>query len=195
MLDKLWSMLSEIQIASPQRLFIDGTAIILSMKIHDETRKAISPIIATVLIIAVTLIAAVAIGGFVFGIFGTASQSAQISVTGTSIAAVSFGTGTAGTITCVTTAPATPYITLANTGTASAQLTGVVITWAGSNNQYSLTAATTCTVGAAGAASGTTYAEFVATPKVTSLPVVGQAYSGSATLSNGAQVLFTGTWQ
>ena len=158
-------------------------------------RRAISPIIATVLIIAVTLIAAVAIGGFVFGIFGTASQSAQVSVTGTSIAAANFGTGTAGTITCVTTAPAVPYITLANTGTASAQVTGVTITWAGANNAYALTAATTCTVGAAGAASATTYAQFIATPKVTIAPVQGQAYSGTATLSNGAIILFTGNWQ
>jgi len=131
----------------------------------------------------------------VFGIFGTASQSAQISVTGTSISALGFGTGTAGTITCVTTAPAVPYITLTNTGAASAQLTGVVITWTGSNNQHSLMAATTCKGGAAGSTSATTYAEFDGGPQVTSAPVIGQSYSGSATLSNGAQVLFTGTWQ
>src|SRR5579871_6837272 len=151
---------------------------------YGHQRRAISPIIATVLIIAVTLIAAVAIGGFVFGIFGTASQSAQIAVTGTSINAAGFGTGTSGTITCVTTAPATPYITLANTGTASAQVTGVTITWAGDNNQFALTAATTCQIGGAGSASATTYAQFVATPKVSQAPVVGSTYSGSATLSN-----------
>ena len=159
-------------------------------------RKAISPIIATVLIIAVTLIAAVAIGGFVFGIFGTASQSAQVSVTGTSLTAADFvATGTAGTVTCQTTVPATPYLTLANTGTASAQVSSVTITWAGANNAYPLTAATTCQIGAAGSASATTYAHFIASPGVTSAPTIGASYSGSATLSNGAQVLFTGTWQ
>ncbi len=165
------------------------------MKTSYGTRRAISPIIATVLIIAVTLIAAVAIGGFVFGIFGTASQSAQVAVTGSSITAAGFGTGTSGTITCVTTAPATPYITLANTGTASTQVTAVTITWAGASNQFALTAATTCLIGGAGSGSATTYAQFVATPKVTSAPVIGSTYSGSATLSNGAVVLFTGTWE
>jgi len=158
-------------------------------------RKAISPIIATVLIIAVTLIAAVAIGGFVFGIFGSASSAAQISVTGTSLTAAGFAAGTAGDITCVTTAPAVPYITLTNTGTASATVTGVTITWAGANNAFALHAATTCSVGAAGSASATTFAQFTTTPKVTVLPVAGQTYSGIVTLSNGAQLLFTGIWQ
>ena len=158
-------------------------------------RKAISPIIATVLIIAVTLIAAVAIGGFVFGIFGTSSQAAQISVTGTTLTAAGFGTGTAGTVTCVTTAPATPYITLTNSGSASAQVTGVTITWAGASNNFALTAATTCSVGAAGSTSAVTFAEFVATPKVSAGTVAGQGYSGTVTLSNGAQLLFTGSWQ
>ncbi len=158
-------------------------------------RRAISPIIATVLIIAVTLIAAVAIGGFVFGVFGTSAQSAQISVTGTTMAAASFQpAGTAGTITCVSTAPIAPYITLTNSGTAAAAVTGISITWAGANNNFALTAATTCSVGAAGSASATTYAQFVA-PKVSVLSVTGQTYSGTITLNNGAQLLFTGTWQ
>ncbi len=65
-------------------------------------RKAISPIIATVLIIAVTLIAAVAIGGFVFGIFGSASNTAQVEVT-----AVTLGVATTDT----------QQLLLTNTGT------------------------------------------------------------------------------
>src|SRR5579872_621541 len=165
------------------------------MKTSRDMRKAISPIIATVLIIAVTLIAAVAIGGFVFGIFGTSSQSAAISVTGTTLTAAGFGTGTSGTVTCVTSAPAVPYLTLTNGGTASAAVTGVTIAWAGSNNNFALTAATACAVGAAGSASATTYAEFVASPQVSVMPVSGQSYSGTVTLNNGAQLLFTGTWQ
>ena len=158
-------------------------------------RRAISPIIATVLIIAVTLIAAVAIGGFVFGIFGTSSQAAQISVTGTTLDVAGFGTGTAGTVTCVTTGPTAPYLTLTNTGTASSSITSVTISWANANNAYQLTAATTCAIGAAGSTSAITYAEFVATPKVSTAPIGGQSYSGTVTLSNGAQLLFTGTWQ
>src|SRR5438445_12327292 len=49
-----------------------------------------SDIIATVLIIAVTLIASVAIGGFVFGIFAQGQNSAQIAVTGTALLAINF---------------------------------------------------------------------------------------------------------
>jgi flagellin-like protein len=156
-------------------------------------RRAISPIIATVLIIAVTLIAAVAIGGFVFGIFGTSSQAATISVTGATLTTAGFGTGTSGTITCVTTAPTVPYLTLTNAGSASSQVTGVTVTWAGAANNFAMTAA--CSVGAAGSASAVTYAEFVASPQVSVAPVSGQSYSGTVTLSNGAQLLFTGTWQ
>jgi len=157
-------------------------------------RRAISPIIATVLIIAVTLIAAVAIGGFVFGVFGTSAQSAQIQVTGTTLNALGFTAGAGGTITCVTTGPTAPYITLTNTGTASSSITGITITWGGANNPFALTAATSCAIGGAGSASAITYAQFVAA-KVTIAPTIGQSYSGTITLSNGANVLFTGTWQ
>ena len=158
-------------------------------------RKAISPIIATVLIIAVTLIASVAIGGFVFGIFGQAQNSAQIAVTGEALTAAGFGTGTSGTITCVTSGQSTPYITLTNTGSGSAALATITLTWAGSNNAFGLTTAGTCSIGAAGTVSATTYAEFVGTPKVSFLPTAGQDYTGTVTLTNGAQLLFTGTWQ
>src|SRR5271169_3542280 len=70
-------------------------------------RKAISPIIATVLIIAVTLIAAVAIGGFVFGIFGSSSNSGEVQVTGIALVAVTLAAGSnAATPTCATGAAA-----------------------------------------------------------------------------------------
>jgi flagellin-like protein len=167
-------------------------------------RKAISPIIATVLIIAVTLIAAVAIGGFVFGIFGSASATANVQVTGAVAPAASFGTVAADltAYTCASTpptaaSPATPYIVLANTGTASASVTGVTITWAGASNVFTPTA--TCTVGAAGAtavtAAATMYLALTLTPKLTVAPVSGQTYSITVTLSNGASVLYTGTFQ
>ena len=160
-----------------------------------KSRRAISPIIATVLIIAVTLIASVAVGGFVFGIFGQAQNSAQIAVTGTALTAVGFGTGTSGSVTCVTTNPTTPYITLTNTGTGSAALATITITWAGTNNAFALAGGTTCSVGAAGTISATTYAQFVGSPQVSVATTGGQAYTGTVTLTNGAQLLFTGTWQ
>ncbi len=167
----------------------------MKIRLPSNSRRAISPIIATVLIIAVTLIASVAIGGFVFGIFAQGQNSAQIAVTGTALSALGFATGTGGTVTCVTAAPAVPYLTLTNTGTGSSAVSGVTITWAGSNNAFSLTTATTCSIGAAGTGTAQTFAQFTGTPKVSVATVAGQAYTGTVTLTNGAQLLFTGTWQ
>jgi len=147
-----------------------------------------------VLIIAVTLIAAVAIGGFVFGIFGTASQTAQIAVTTVTAPAAQFAVAGAGvTFTCATTAGANAYLVVTNTGTAAATATGVTLVWAGQNNAYTPSAA--CSVGAAGSATATTYINLAALARVGTLAVTGQTFQGTVTLSNGAEVLFTGTFQ
>ena len=160
-------------------------------------RKAISPIIATVLIIAVTLIAAVAIGGFVFGIFGSSSSSAQASVTSQNlVAADNKALGSTSTFTCNVAGVAND-LTLTNTGTAATTVTGVTITWAGAVNSF--TPSTACTVAAAGNAGATTNGNpisilFPATNTLTVSAVTGQTYTGTVTLGNGAVLLFTGTW-
>src|SRR5712692_9050845 len=48
--------------------------------VNKGKRKAISPVLATVILIAITLIAAIAIAGFVFGLFGSFTSSATVSV-------------------------------------------------------------------------------------------------------------------
>ena len=160
-------------------------------------RRAISPIIATVLIIAVTLIAAVAIGGFVFGIFGSSSSSAQVSVTSQNlVAAHNLAAGSTTTFTC-NVAGAANDLTLTNTGTAATTVTGVTITWAGAVNSFTPSGA--CTVAAAGNAGATTNGNpisilFPNTNTVTVNAVTGQTYTGTVTLGNGAVLLFTGTW-
>jgi flagellin-like protein len=160
-------------------------------------RKAISPIIATVLIIAVTLIAAVAIGGFVFGIFGSASSSAQVQVTSQNLIAVdNTAGGSTATFACSTLGAAND-VTVSNTGTAATTVTGVTITWAGAVNSF--TPSTGCTVAAAGNTGATTNGNpislnFPATNTLTSNGVVGQSYTGTVTLGNGAVLLFTGTF-
>jgi len=164
-------------------------------------RKAISPIIATVLIIAVTLIASVAIGGFVFGIFAQGQNSALVAVTGTSLLAADFtATAVQTTFSCVTSAPVIPYLTVTNTGSGSAAIATVAITWAGTNNAFS--AGAVCNIGASGTTSATSYLDFVASAGGNHLTatgaanaVAGQTYTGTITLTNGAQLLFTGTWQ
>jgi len=157
-------------------------------------RRGISPIIATVLIIAVTLIAAVAIGGFVFGIFGSASQTANVQVTTVTAPAADFvTTGGSASFTCGTTAGAGAYLVVTNTGTAAGTVTGVTLTWAGANNAY--TPPASCQIGAAGSATATTYLNLPASASITTAATTGQTFQGTVTLSNGAEVLFTGTFQ
>ena len=159
-------------------------------------RKAISPIIATVLIIAVTLIAAVAIGGFVFGIFGSASSSAQVQVTGQNLVAADLlSTNAAASPTC-NVAGAANDLTLTNTGTAATTVTGVTITWAGAVNSFSIAACTAAAAGNAGATSNGNPVNilFTATNHLSTDAVTGQSYTGTVTLGNGAVLLFTGTF-
>jgi len=166
-----------------------------SSHLFSKSQRAISPIIATVLIIAVTLIAAVAIGGFVFGIFGSASQTAQVAVTSVTLPTSNFVTsGGTSAFTCATTIPSgQPYLVVTNTGTAAATVTGVTMTWAGANNAF--TPSVACQVGAAGSATATTYIDLPASSTITSAATTGQTVQGQVTLSNGAEVLYTGTFQ
>jgi flagellin-like protein len=159
-------------------------------------RKAISPIIATVLIIAVTLIAAVAIGGFGCGIFGSASSSAQVQVTSQNLIAADLqSTNSAANPTC-NVAGAADDVTVTNTGTAATTVTGVTITWGGAVNSF---AVATCTVAAAGNAGAGTNGNpisilFGATNQLSANAVTGQSYTGTVTLGNGAVLLFSGTF-
>jgi len=160
------------------------------------TRRAISPIIATVLIIAVTLIAAVAIGGFVFGIFGSSSSTAQVSVTSQNLVAADLTqANTAAAPTC-NVVGAADDLTLTNTGTAATTVTGVTITWAGAVNSFTIA---TCTSAAAGNAGATTNGNpisilFSATNHLSTDATTGQTYTGTVTMGNGAVLLFSGTF-
>jgi flagellin-like protein len=159
-------------------------------------RKAISPIIATVLIIAVTLIAAVAIGGFVFGIFGSSSSTANVSVTAQSLVAADFATTTLVNPTC-TAAGGVNTLTLSNTGTAAASATGVTITYGGSVNTFAISG--TCIVSAAGLKGSTTNGNpqvivFAAGNGLAVPAAVGQTYTGTISMSNGAVLIFTGSF-
>lgn len=85
---------------------------------YKNEKKPINPMVATVLIIAVTLIAAVAIGGFVFGIFSSAAgEYAHAEINSTSCIA------TNKTISCI--------IEISNTGNAPIVITGSEITVTG----------------------------------------------------------------
>src|SRR2546430_11028540 len=155
--------------------------------------RAISPIIATVLIIAVTLIASVAVSGFVFGIFSEGQNSAQVAVTGTALLAADFKTGGSTTTFTCASASSAAYLTLTNTGSGSASVATISLTWAGGNTAY--TGPANCNVGPSGSASATTYIIFPNTSTINPSAISGQTFTGTVTLSNGAQLLLTGTWQ
>src|SRR5271163_2258331 len=102
-------------------------------------RNAISPIIATVLIIAVTLISAVSIGGFVFGMFGSDSNSARVQITGISLVGTTLAGGSNSASPTCATGGAANSIILTNTGTAPAAATAISITFGGAVYTFPIT--------------------------------------------------------
>ena len=135
-------------------------------------RKAISPVLATVILIAITLIAAIAIAGFVFGLFGSFTSSAQVSVTLSQLPhAIVSAAGLAAQ----------------NTGTSNAIANSLTLTYGGVTCSPTITA-TTITAGGGGIAIPITALNTCAAS------ATGVAYSGTISMSNGAQVPFTGTF-
>ena len=142
-------------------------------KVLRKNRKAISPVLATVILIAITLIAAVAIAGFVFGLFGTFTKTASVSL---------------GAASCVD-ATAVCTMSWTNTGNAATTLPGTCsLTYGGATYQgaAAFTAGTSFTSGGSGSLTCTANAVVVAIP-------AGGAVSGQVALGNGGSALFSGT--
>jgi len=136
-----------------------------------RSRKAISPILATVILIAITLIAAIAVSGFVFGLFGTFTSTAQVS---------------AGTVTCSGT-PEVCTLLLQNTGSGNTVITGVCTLNFGGGNYLSTAAMVSGSLKAG--SSGTV----TCTGPAGQHAAAGTQVTGYVTLGNGAEVLFAGT--
>jgi len=113
-------------------------------------RKAISPVLATVILIAITLIAAVAIATFVFGIFGSSASPATYSIQTSSVqcaaAATASGPLKSGTYPAGLTFPAC-YMLVQNSGSAGGSITG-----AGPSNDFAVFPAASVTVPAGSSA-------------------------------------------
>ena len=138
-------------------------------------RKAISPVLATVILIAITLIAAIAIAGFVFGLFGSFTSSAQVTVQVTRCIATTANSTNA----CI--------VTLRNTGTANVAVNTCSIQVGGAATAGTLKPTVPFTVSASGSRVA------VCTAAGTAQTVGAQAV-GSFSLSNGASVPFSGVW-
>ena len=136
-----------------------------------RSKRAISPVLATVILIAITLIVAVAVGGFVFGLFGTFTSTAQVS---------------AGTVTCSGT-PEVCTLVLQNTGTANTVITGVCnLNFNGGS--YVGTAALV-----SGSLKAGSSASVTCTGPASQHATAGTQITGYLALGNGAEVLFAGT--
>ena len=156
-------------------------------------RRAIAPIIVTVLVVSTCLVASLATGGFVFGVFGTSTNSAEVEVTAASLRSADFlPTNTPKTFSCG--AATGSFITILSIGTAGTSVTSASITWAGQTNSFTLATGRACSVGATGSATATQNIRFVSA-KLLTKATSGGTFIGSVNLANGAVLLFTGTFQ
>jgi flagellin-like protein len=131
-------------------------------------RRAISPVLATVILIAITMISGVSMAGFSFGLFSTLSATANVTAVGATCVA-----GSATASACM--------VSLRNTGDAPSAV-----------QACSLSGATSIASGSATVPSGQ-----VASATCTGSPadtVPGQTVQGTFSLSNGITVPFTGIY-
>ena len=142
-------------------------------KVQRKNRKAISPVLATVILIAITLIAAIAIAGFVFGLFGSFTSTAQVSVTQATLPH--------GIV-------AATSLYAQNTGTSNTMVNSMTLTYGGQTCAPTMTAVT-LTAGA-----GATAIVITATGGCSTGANPGEAFTGSLALSNGGQIPFSGTF-
>jgi len=151
------------------------------MNLKTNRRKAISPVLATVILIAITLIAAIAIAGFVFGLFGTFTSTARIAAT---TVTCSHNGATGGLAYC--------QLTLTNTGNSAATAEGCSFT--GTNGGGAGTLSASITVIAAETPSITTSAPVTAYCVAAVATIQGTQATGSVGLSNGGSALFSGSF-
>jgi len=163
------------------------------MKINSSRRrKAISPVLATVILIAITLIAAIAVAGFVFGLFGTFTSGQNLQLVGTSCASAAAAkldgvTAHTATNDCLT--------ALTNTGGAAGSITACSIygasqtIYGGTTTAHptTLTAETTVAV-PAGTTSG---APIVVECDSAAGLTAGAAISGSLVVASGSPLAFS----
>jgi len=147
--------------------------------LHGKRRKAISPVLATVILIAITLIAAIAVAGFVFGLFGSFTSSVRVQVSTETIYHGALGIGAA---------PPASTMLLLNTGTSNTNANGLTLTYGGQSCAPAITGAPVAVT--AGVAPGVSLTITVGSCTVAS--TAGESFSGLVSLSNGAQVPFSG---
>ncbi len=141
-------------------------------------RKGITPVLATIILIAITLIAAISVGGYVFGLFGSFTNTATVSVVNTS----SIGLG--NTITLV----------LSNSGNAATGVGSVVVNWYQGTQTCTGGMLSSVPAGLTIAPSPTATVTLTCTLATGTFGPHGAQYTGTVGLTNGGQAVFTGTF-
>ena len=148
---------------------------------------------ATVILIAITLIAAIAVAGFVFGLFGSATNSPNLSAAADQVPAA-MANGGAFTVSssqgsCVT-GVSCGLLSLGNTGTANTLAISVKLSYDG--RTYTSTLATPLNA----VADSTVFLYITALPApAANEPACGTEFIGSIATSDGAIVPFAGTFE
>ncbi len=169
-------------------------------------QRGISPIVATVMIVAVTLVAGVAIGGYIFGLFGSQTAVAQIVVSLSSLNSNSTAPNAAAaalnilSFRCSATSTGLGRITLSNSGAVNGTISTISLTYGATSYSNTTNFAEFTTAAIAGASrnchvvpsAGTTNIYLTKLPKAVSS---GNTYVGEVVLSDGTRIPFTGTFK
>jgi flagellin-like protein len=165
-------------------------------KVRRKNRKAISPVLATVILIAITLIAAIAIAGFVFGLFGSFTSSPQLTASPASCGESGAAPGDAPVGPAVAGHAVACEFNLSNTGTGNAGIPGSACTVSAGGVQVAgqlyLTAGAKI-VSVAGNTSPESAVCDTGATTVATAPASGSTAGGSITTSS-ATIPYSGTW-
>ncbi len=145
-------------------------------------RKGVSEVLGTIVLIAITLIAAVAVSGFVFGLFGRYTVSATVVASGASCR-----DNGAGVITCT--------MLLVNTGSANTNVVpGAVLNYVDSSlGAQTISGVASFANPLNSGHSGMVTVTFTENPGYGGAKV-GSTFTGSVSLSNGGEPLFAGSF-
>jgi flagellin-like protein len=148
-------------------------------------KKGISAIIATIILVVITLVAAGMAAGFFYGLFGSQTSTANVAVTAVTLQSSLATTALAASGSTSVPSAGTSYIELSNSGTSSATVESVFLTWGGSTYSAVPTGTTAVKPGTP------LYLSFSAAGAA---PSSGEAFTGYALLQSGEQVIFSGTF-
>lgn len=157
------------------------------MRLKAQSRRAVAPIIATVVLVSATIVTSVVMGSFVYGTEGSSANTALVQAQATQIP-YTIATG----FTFLLCAPnqgnfvgVSGYIQLYNYGTKAVKISSLHFTYAGQ------TVVQAPTGPCVAPPDQSVYLLIVALP-LTTPPTTGVPYTGYVSVSNGAEVLFTG---